>query len=172
MSDTPTHSSEPVDTASEAVHVESPKLAPGHHEAPRIEAPKVKAPHAGKITIMSPQRERTWEDFVDSAQQAEQHAEEAPRKRRLSAVAMVVALAAITGAVGGSLATAGLGQMFGRGHGVHATWFLAASHYGDWSVDPFDRGACGRRPQPRIQWCSARQAEQSPGALDRVSQTP
>ncbi|WP_299811159.1 hypothetical protein [Tardiphaga sp.] len=104
------------DAASEAVHVDAPNLAPGHHEAPRIEAPKAKSPYPpGKIMIMSPQRERTWEDFVKEAdQEPESHAEHAPRKRRISAVAMVIALAAVTGAIGGSLATAGLGQVFGR----------------------------------------------------------
>jgi uncharacterized coiled-coil protein SlyX len=116
VSDTPTHPSEPNDAASEAAHIDSPKLAPGQPEAPRIEAPKVKSPHtASKIVIMSPQRERTWEDFVkETDHNPDIHPETAPRKRRISAVAMVVALAAITGAVGGSLATAGLAQMFGH----------------------------------------------------------
>lgn len=116
VSDTPTHSSEPHDAASDAAHVDSPKLAPEQSGAPRIEAPKVKSPHAAsKIMIMSPQRERTWEDFVkDSDHDPDTHAETAPRQRRISAVAMVVALAAITGAIGGSLATAGISQMFGR----------------------------------------------------------
>jgi uncharacterized coiled-coil protein SlyX len=116
VSDTPTHSSEPHDAASEAAHIESPKLAPGQADTPRIEAPKVKSPHmASKIMIMSPQRERSWEDFVKEADRdPDTHPETAAPKRRLSAVAMVVALAAITGAIGGSLATAGLGQVFGH----------------------------------------------------------
>ena len=116
VSDTPTHSSEPHDAASDAAHVDSPKLVPEQAGTPQIEAPKVKSPHtASKITIMSPQRERTWEDFVKEADRdPDTHPETAPRQRRISAVAMVVALAAITGAIGGSLATAGLGQIFGR----------------------------------------------------------
>lgn len=114
VSDTPTHSSDTHD-ADNAAHIDSPKLAPGQPEAPRIEAPKVKSPHmASKITIMSPQRERTWEDFVKEADHDHDSHAEAPRKRRISAVAMVVALAAITGAAGGSLATAGLSQVFGH----------------------------------------------------------
>ena len=116
VSDTPTHSSEPHDAASDAAHVDSPKLVPEQSGTPRIEAPKVKSPHtASKIMIMSPQRERTWEDFVKEADRdPDTHAEAAPRQRRISAVAMVIALAAITGAIGGSLATAGISQMFGR----------------------------------------------------------
>ena len=117
MSDTQTNP--PGDNRADAAadnHVESPKLAPDHSSAPRIEAPKVKSPHtASKILIMSPQRERSWEDFVHEADQdPDTHPETAAPKRRISAVAMVVALAALTGAIGGSLATAGLGQMFGR----------------------------------------------------------
>jgi hypothetical protein len=114
VSDTPTHPSDTHDAASEAAHIDSPKLAPGQPETPRIEAPKVKSPHtASRITIMSPQRERTWEDFVKEADHDHESQAEAPRRRRISAVAMVVALAAVTGAAGGSLATAGLSQVFG-----------------------------------------------------------
>lgn len=101
------------------VRVDSPRLAPeqgdakveaAKQEAPKNEAPKVHAP--GKIMIMSPQRERSWEDFVNSEPKPEVHAE-APPKRRISAIAAVIALAAIVGAVGASLATAGMGQLFG-----------------------------------------------------------
>ncbi|MDB5654511.1 MAG: hypothetical protein JWQ94_2124 [Tardiphaga sp.] len=120
VSDTPIHpsngSSAEADAAADAAHVDSPNLAPGQHDAPRIEAPKVKSPHMpGKIMIMSPQRERSWEDFVKEADRdPEAQADHTPRKSRISAMAMVIALAAITGAIGGSLATAGLGQVFGR----------------------------------------------------------
>lgn len=62
--------------------------------------------------IMSPQREHSWEDFVNSEPKPEVHAE-APPKRRISAIAAVIALAAVTGAVGASLASAGMGQLFG-----------------------------------------------------------
>ena len=96
------------------VHVDSPKLAPEQGDAaadiPKKDAPRVQS--HGKIMIMSPAREHSWEDFVNSEPQPEPSA--APTgKRRISAVAAVVALAAITGAVGGSLATAGIGQLFG-----------------------------------------------------------
>jgi hypothetical protein len=99
------------------VRIDSPKLAPEQGDA-KVDAPKLEAKEApkahapGKIMIMSPQREHSWEDFVNSEPKPEAHAE-APAKRRISAIAAVIALAAVTGAVGGSLATAGIGQMFG-----------------------------------------------------------
>ncbi|MET0221097.1 MAG: hypothetical protein ABW213_10610 [Tardiphaga sp.] len=101
-----------------AIRVDSPNLAPGQGDAhstetPKAEAPQVKAP-AGKIMIMSPQREHSWEDYVNADQHAEAAAHaEPPRQRRVSMVAAVIALAAVTGAIGGSLATAGIGHLFG-----------------------------------------------------------
>jgi hypothetical protein len=63
--------------------------------------------------IMSPQRERSWEDYVDADAQAEhEQRPEGTGKRRMSAVTAVVLLAALTGATGGSLATAGFGHLF------------------------------------------------------------
>ncbi len=120
MSDTQTNppSDSSAEAGSDAVHVDSPKLAPEQGDAPRVEAPKVKSPQPpGRIMIMSPQRERSWEDFVKEADRdPDAQADTAPRKR-ISAVAMVITLAAITGAIGGSLATAGLGQILGRDDG-------------------------------------------------------
>ncbi|MBI5320201.1 hypothetical protein [Bradyrhizobium sp.] len=108
----------------EPVLVESPTIAPDQEptspkpDAPKVEAPKetpkaaapeigvkaekAEAPRAGKVLIMSP-GERMWTG--DS-----QPATEAARGRRVSAMAAVVALAAIAGAIGGALATSGLGQ--------------------------------------------------------------
>ncbi|MDB5567997.1 MAG: hypothetical protein JWP84_4563 [Tardiphaga sp.] len=108
-------SAAPPEDASDAVRTDSPKLAPEHGGAPKAEAPKVHSPHTpGKIMIMSPQRERSWEDFIDAEPQPEPEVRaETPHKRRISMVAAVIALAAVTGAVGGSLATAGLGHFFG-----------------------------------------------------------
>jgi hypothetical protein len=71
--------------------VDAPKVEP-KIEAPKIEAPKVEAPRlSGNVTIMAP-------------------AAEAAPKRRLAAMAAVVALAAVAGAIGGALATTGLGH--------------------------------------------------------------
>jgi len=105
-----------------AIRIDSPNLAPGQGDAvkaetPKAEAPQVKSP-AGKVMIMSPQRERSWEDYVDADQHAEAAAHaEPPRQRRVSMIAAVIALAAVTGAIGGSLATAGIGHLFGHDDG-------------------------------------------------------
>jgi hypothetical protein len=105
-----------------AIDVDSPKLAPEQGaagETPKVEgskadaakadaakgcAPKVDAPRtAGKVLIMSAG------DRAGSAPEAEQSSGMFG-KRRLAALAAVVALAAMAGALGGALATAGLGH--------------------------------------------------------------
>ena len=117
--------SAPVTAASE---VESPRLAPEQEETspkadtPKVQASKVEAPKAeapkveatkpepprvpGKVMIMSPG------DRVGASAKPEAASGEAsPGKRRMSAMAAVVALATVAGALGGALATAGLGHM-------------------------------------------------------------
>jgi hypothetical protein len=84
--------------------VEAPKVEP-KVEAPKVEvkAEKAEAPRpAGKVMIMSP-GERMWAGDAKASEPA------AP-KRRIGAMAAVIALAAAAGAIGGALATAGLGQ--------------------------------------------------------------
>jgi hypothetical protein len=103
------------ETATDAVTVESPKLAP--EQGPDAATPAARRAEAGRgpgrIMIMSPQRERSWEDYVDADAQAEhEQRPEGTGKRRMSAVTAVVLLAALTGATGGSLATAGFGHLF------------------------------------------------------------
>jgi hypothetical protein len=105
-----------VTAAADAAEVKSPSLASDHGDdsaktaAPHKDAPK---PTVGKLMIMAPQRERSWEDFVNSEPHPEHvHVEAAPN-RRASAVVAVIALAAITGIVGGSFATAGIGRLLG-----------------------------------------------------------
>jgi hypothetical protein len=114
------------DAKIEPVLTESPAIAPDQEltspkadepkieptlEAPRVEAPKIEAkaekkPEAprpsGNVVIISPS-ERTWSGDAKASEPA------AP-KRRIGAMAAVIALAAVAGAVGGALATAGLGQ--------------------------------------------------------------
>lgn len=111
---------------SEPVMVESPTIAPDQELTapspdapkvePKIEAPKVAAPKievtaenkaeasrsSGNVVVMSP-RERMWSGDAEASEPA------AP-KRRIGAMAAVIALAAVAGAIGGALATAGLGQ--------------------------------------------------------------
>ncbi|MGQ0685937.1 hypothetical protein [Bradyrhizobium sp.] len=109
------------DARIEPVMTESPTIAPDQElTAPRPDAPNVDAPMAeapkpevktgkaeasrpsGNVMIMSP-GERMWGGDAGPAIAA------APR-RRVGAMAAVVALAAIAGAVGGALATSGSGQ--------------------------------------------------------------
>jgi hypothetical protein len=97
------------------VETEAPKA-----EAPRIE-PKVEAeaPKAdalretGKIMIVAPSRDQSWDRAtIDQGPAAASGAQASSRfgKRRLAAIAAVAVLAAIAGAIGGSLATSGLGH--------------------------------------------------------------
>lgn len=115
--------------AVEAAGIEAPSIAPDHEappkpdpvkadaptaEPPRIEVPKfdTKAeakpePNPGKLIVMAPS-DRSWdrEEFAPHAKADEPR--EAGGKRRLSAMAAVVAIAASVGAVSGALATAGM----------------------------------------------------------------
>ena len=116
------------ETLKAASEVESPDLAPGQGdapkqdapkvealkaeaekaEAPRIDAPKADAPHLpGKIMIMS-SGDRGWDHKGVEPEVESEQAEGMFGKRRLSAMAAVVALAAVAGAFGGALATAGV----------------------------------------------------------------
>jgi hypothetical protein len=106
----------------EAIDVDSPKLAPeqgASGETAKVEGPKADAPKAdaakadapkadaprtpGKVLIMSAG------DRAGPAPEAEQSSGMFGN-RRLAALAAVVALAAMAGALGGALATAGLGH--------------------------------------------------------------
>lgn len=118
-------------------NVESPKLAPDQElsapppddikpEAPKAEAPKVEvkadAPAAdapretGRVMIMAPSRDRSWDDATIEHGSARVDAAQTSGRwgKRLSVIAAVAVLAAIAGVVGGSFATSGLG------HGVAA----------------------------------------------------
>jgi hypothetical protein len=104
--------------------VEEFKVEASKPEAPKPEAPKVDAPKAdasrptGKIMIMS-SGDRTW-DSRETGPEPESKPNSAMfGKRRFAALAAVVALAAIAGALGGALATAGLGH-FANGDTVAA----------------------------------------------------
>jgi len=114
--------------------IESPMLAPDQEatspkpdapkmEAPKVEAPKVEAVKAeaakaeppripGKLLIMSP-GERAWSGDEAAAEPQAAPSEASSGKRRMSAMAAVVALATVAGALGGALATAGLGHFAG-----------------------------------------------------------
>ena len=80
----------------------------------KIDAPKVEAfmpnpahEKTAKVVIMSP-GSRTWHEEAQASTQA---AQAAPSKRRFASMAAIVALATVAGAIGGALATAGLGHV-------------------------------------------------------------
>src|SRR3954471_11226358 len=90
------------------------KIEPPKIEASRIEMPKFEAkaepksePKSGKLIVMAPS-ERSWdrEEFAPHVKADEPR--ETGGKRRLSAMAAVVAIAASVGAISGALATAGM----------------------------------------------------------------
>ena len=102
----------------EAPKVEAPKIEELGIVAPKLEVPKLdaakpdtepKAEHKaeqkpGKLIVMAPS-DRAWER---EAPHVKAEAKEAGGKRRASAMAAVVALAAVVGAISGALATAGV----------------------------------------------------------------
>ncbi len=105
----------------EAPKVEAPKVEAPKVEAPKVEAPKAEAPKVeaskpdvprspGNIMIMAP-GDRTWDGSGAGPKAKAAEGVEASGKRRMSAMAAVVALATVAGALGGALATAGLGHL-------------------------------------------------------------
>ncbi|MGY8711738.1 hypothetical protein RAD16_38890 [Bradyrhizobium sp. 18BD] len=97
----------------EAPKGEAPKIEPPRIEVPKFEAkaePKAETkpePKPGKLIVMAPS-ERSWdrEEFAPHVKADE--VRETGNKRRLSAMAAVVAIAAGVGAISGALATAGM----------------------------------------------------------------
>jgi hypothetical protein len=112
-----------------AAEVEAPRLAPDQEEtapkadAPKFEAPKVEAtkPEAlrfpGKMMIMSP-GERAWNGDEAGSKPEAEPAKASSGNRRFAAMAAVVALATVAGALGGALATAGIGHFIGGDQAV------------------------------------------------------
>lgn len=116
-----------------AAGIDAPSIAPDHEappkpdpvkadapkvEPPRIDVPKFEAkaepkaePKPGKLIVMAPS-ERAWNGSWDREDFAPHVKADEPRetggKRRLSAMAAVVAIAACVGAISGALATAGM----------------------------------------------------------------
>ena len=126
----------------ETTDVDSSKLAPEQGaagETPKVDAPKAEAPKAEAPKIDAPKAEALKTDAlkgdapkVDTPRSSEKvmimsagdRAGPAPEaeqssgmfgKRRLAALAAVVALAAVAGALGGAVATAGFGHYLGDG---------------------------------------------------------
>src|SRR6185312_2439174 len=89
----------------DAVKMEAPKVEASKAEPPKIDAVKPEAPRfPGNVTIMSP-GDRTGAGAKAAS------AEGSSGKRRIGAMAAVVALATVAGALGGALATAGVGKL-------------------------------------------------------------
>jgi hypothetical protein len=128
------NSIEPAATAAQApIDAESPALVPEQStiseapeaSVPKAEAPKAEAPNieafkaetskqesprmAGKVMIMSA-ADRAWDHDETGPAVGSEPSQGMFGKRRLSAMAAVVALAAIAGALGGAMATVGLQQ--------------------------------------------------------------
>lgn len=107
---------------------DAPKFDAPKVDAPKVEVPKVdavepEAPHVpGKLLIMSP-GERVGADAKVEASSGEGSS----GKRRMSAMAAVVALATVAGAMGGALATAGFGHLMSGDSAAANTSALEAS---------------------------------------------
>ena len=89
----------------DAVKMEAPKVEASKAEPARIDDVKPEAPRfPGNVTIMSP-GDRVGADAKAAP------AEGSSGKRRIGAMAAVVVLATVAGALGGALATAGFGKL-------------------------------------------------------------
>jgi len=98
----------------QAAGAETPEIHAPKPNAPKADAPKADVPRApGKVMIMS-SGDRNWDRDDDSG--ADPETEQSAGmfgKRRLAALAAVLALATVAGALGGALATGGLGHFVG-----------------------------------------------------------
>lgn len=91
------------------------KIEPTNMEVPKVETGKREEPRfPGKLMIMAP-GDRTWDHETTASKPGAEQAAKAAGKpagtRRFGAMAAVIALATVAGAIGGALATAGLGHL-------------------------------------------------------------
>ncbi|MBR0756743.1 hypothetical protein JQ604_31580 [Bradyrhizobium jicamae] len=111
------------------VKAEAPKVEPPRIEIPKVEVAKVEPKDEprfpGKLMIMAP-GERTWDHEATAAKPAAEETKKPSGARRFAAMAAMVALATVAGAIGGALATASFGQPNG-GAAVAATKDAAAT---------------------------------------------
>ena len=96
-------SPDPAPGQAAAVEVDTPKADAPNTDAPEPDAPRLR----GKVMIMS-SGDRAFNGNGVGAESESGQSQGMFGKRRLSAMAAVVALAAVAGALGGALATAGL----------------------------------------------------------------
>jgi hypothetical protein len=99
----------------QAAAAETPEIDKPKADAPKADSPKPDAPRApGKVMIMSSgDRSRDRDNDAGPEPETDRSAAGMFGKRRLAALAAVVALATVAGALGGALATAGLGHFVG-----------------------------------------------------------
>jgi hypothetical protein len=98
----------------EAAKLDALKADGSKADAPKADAPRTDALGApGKLMIMSA-GDRAWESDGASPEVQAEPSSGLFGKRRLAALAAVVALAAVAGALGGALATAGVGHFLGE----------------------------------------------------------
>jgi hypothetical protein len=107
-----------------APEAEASKASTSKVEAPKVDTSKTAAvkPEVRRFpakpttpTIMSQPGERSWDKKGADAKAESGPVSPAPGKRRLTAVAAVLALAMVGGALGGALATVGLTRFVGQG---------------------------------------------------------
>ena len=107
-----------VETAKvEALEVEAPKADASKPDAPKADAPRIDAKAdattpSGRIMVMS--RDHAWSGDSVGADKPSEAKSGLFGKRRVAALAAVIALAAAAGAIGGALATTGFGQFTGE----------------------------------------------------------
>ena len=115
--------------AGETPKVDAPKADAPKAEAPKVEAPKIDAPKAEALKTDAPKGDAPKGDAPRSPERVmimsagdrvgpAPEAEPSPGmfgKRRFAALAAVVALAVVAGALGGAVATAELGHYLGDG---------------------------------------------------------
>jgi hypothetical protein len=137
ISGSPDVQSEPVVASAPGLgSTDSHLIAPDHEapkaDVPRAEAPKVEAaePAAsrteGKLMIMSP-GDRSFDGNEADAKTESERASGMFGKRRAAALAAVVVLAAVAGAIGGAMATAGYAHFVGGDAASVGTGAIEAS---------------------------------------------
>ncbi len=87
------------------------KIEPTNMDVPKVETGKRAEPRfPGKLMIMAP-GDRTWDHEATASKPGAEQAAKPAGTRRFGAMAAVIALATVAGAIGGALATAGLGHL-------------------------------------------------------------
>jgi len=117
----------PAPVPEQGAAAETPKVEAEKAEAAKPEAPKADAPRApGKVLVMST-GEHGWDGKSEGAEVESEQGSGMFGKRRLSALAAVVALAALAGALGGALANVGLTHFAGGDSAASSNLMLEAS---------------------------------------------